>query len=364
MYPLADGLFAPRNQWYVAAWSSEVGREPLSRDLLNEPVVLFRTESGEAVALAGRCPHRHFPLGKGHLVGDSLECGYHGIRFGADGAATHIPTQVAIPAACRVRAYPLVERWQWLWIWTGDPALADPASIPDHDAIGLTDPEFDAVGGIYYAVPGRYMLMHDNLFDLTHLNVLHRSSIGAGDISKAKEIRTQAENWISSDRELTEVECPPFFSGVFSYAEKIDRSFGMKLYLPCLHVGYDKFKRAASASVRPGEPLGQIRVFHAITPATTHTAHYFHAMSRNFARNDEVYGRKLIQGVLPTLDEDMFATGEIEKMLGRFERVPQEVLLRSDTTCVNGRRLFEAMIRRDDASGLDSHTLTDQASHG
>jgi len=50
----------------------------LSRDLLNEPVVLFRTESGEAVALAGRCPHRHFPLGKGHLVGDSLECGYHG----------------------------------------------------------------------------------------------------------------------------------------------------------------------------------------------------------------------------------------------------------------------------------------------
>ena len=87
-------------------------------------------------------------------------------------------------------------------------------------------------------------------------------------------------------------------------------------------------------------------------------------MSRNFARNDEVYGRNLIGGVLPTLDEDMFATGEIEKMLSRFERVPQEVLLRSDTTCVNGRRLFEAMIRRDAELGLDSRTLTDQASHG
>jgi vanillate O-demethylase monooxygenase subunit len=364
MYPLADGLFAPRNQWYVAAWSSEVGRKLLSRDVLNEPVVLFRTENGTAVAIGGRCPHRHFPLGKGRLVGDVLECGYHGICFGADGKATHIPTQVAIPSACSVRSYPLVERWQWLWIWMGDPTLANEALIPDHAEIGLTDPEFDAVGGIYYAVPGRYMLMHDNLFDLTHLNVLHRSSIGAGNIAEAKEVRNQGETWISSHRELKEVECPPFFASVFSYTEKIDRAFGMKLYLPCLHVGYDKFTRAASASSDGGVPLGQIRVFHAITPATTHTAHYFHAMSRDFQRGDEAYGKALISGVLPTLDEDMFATGEIEKMLGRFDPVPQEVLLRADTNCVNGRRLFEAMIRSEKQSSIDRHVETFAAGAG
>ncbi len=360
MYPLSDGMFAPLNQWYVAAWSTEVVRTPLARDLLNEPVVFFRTEQGIPVALGGRCPHRHFPLGKGTVLGDSIECGYHGIRFGVDGKATYIPSQVAIPPACRVRCYPVAERWKWLWIWMGDPLLADESLIPDHDEIGLTDPNFDAVGEIYYSVPGRYMLMHDNLFDLTHLNVLHRSSIGAGNIADAKENRTQGENWISSDRELKEVECPPFFGGVFSYSEKIDRAFGMKLYLPCLHVGYDRFVRAESASERPGQPLGQIKVFHAITPATSHTAHYFHAMSRNFKRNDEAYGRALIEGVLPTLDEDMFATGEIEKMLGRFERIPQEILLRSDSTCVNGRRLFEAMIRRDAKANPNPSVVTDR----
>jgi len=44
-----------RNSWYVAAWDREVGRAPLGRVLLDEPVVLYRKEDGEAVALEDRC---------------------------------------------------------------------------------------------------------------------------------------------------------------------------------------------------------------------------------------------------------------------------------------------------------------------
>ena len=51
-----------RNCWYVAAWDNEVGREPFARTILNEPVVLFRIESGEAVALEDRCCHRQLML--------------------------------------------------------------------------------------------------------------------------------------------------------------------------------------------------------------------------------------------------------------------------------------------------------------
>lgn len=32
-----------RNCWYAAAWNHEVGREPLARTFLDEPVVLYRT---------------------------------------------------------------------------------------------------------------------------------------------------------------------------------------------------------------------------------------------------------------------------------------------------------------------------------
>ena len=41
MYPLGKEMFAVRNAWYVAAWSSEIKRQPFERWILNEPVALL-----------------------------------------------------------------------------------------------------------------------------------------------------------------------------------------------------------------------------------------------------------------------------------------------------------------------------------
>ena len=51
-----------RDYWYVAATADEIGAEPLARTLLNQPVVLYRTEDGRVCALEDRCCHRHLPL--------------------------------------------------------------------------------------------------------------------------------------------------------------------------------------------------------------------------------------------------------------------------------------------------------------
>ena len=75
MYPFRRGSFAPRNAWYVAAFAKDVGRELMGRTIVNTRIVLYRTENGEAVALDGRCPHRHFPLAQSCLKGDSIVCG-------------------------------------------------------------------------------------------------------------------------------------------------------------------------------------------------------------------------------------------------------------------------------------------------
>ena len=109
MYPLDTPSPYPRRQWWMAAWSNEVQRSVLGRTILGEKVVLYRTESGEAVCPSGICPHRMYPLEKGRLVGDSLQCGYHGITFDASGRCTHVPSQdAAAPAA--LRRYPVFER--------------------------------------------------------------------------------------------------------------------------------------------------------------------------------------------------------------------------------------------------------------
>ena len=108
MYPSREDSFAPRNGWYVAAFCEDIGDELLSRWILNQLGVMYRTSAGKAVAVEGRCPHRHFPLGESRRVGDAFQCGYHGITFGADGKCTFVPSQQTIPGVHSIKAYPLV----------------------------------------------------------------------------------------------------------------------------------------------------------------------------------------------------------------------------------------------------------------
>ena len=80
-----------RDCWYAAGFSEEVGRDFLARTSLNEDVVIFRREDGTPVALENRCAHRRLPLSMGKLIGDTVECGYHGLLYDCDGACIKIP---------------------------------------------------------------------------------------------------------------------------------------------------------------------------------------------------------------------------------------------------------------------------------
>ena len=164
-----------RNQWYVAAQDTEIGRKPVGRVLLGDPVVMYRLEDGTPVALEDRCVHRHLPLSMGKLVGDVIQCHYHGLQYDCAGTCVKVPGQAAIPPGAKVRSYPMVERYKWLWIWMGDPAAADPDTIPDFH-------EFDSPNWgarqRYLHVKANWQLIVDNLMDLTHLSFVHETTIG------------------------------------------------------------------------------------------------------------------------------------------------------------------------------------------
>ena len=52
-----------RNAWYVAGWSHELeAGTPFPVSILDEPIVIYRAESGRLVALEDRCIHRLAPL--------------------------------------------------------------------------------------------------------------------------------------------------------------------------------------------------------------------------------------------------------------------------------------------------------------
>lgn len=73
------------NEWYVAAFKDEVGRELLARKILNKRVVMYRTLDGQPIALEDRCAHRSFPLSRSFLEADNIVCGYHGFKYNYSG---------------------------------------------------------------------------------------------------------------------------------------------------------------------------------------------------------------------------------------------------------------------------------------
>lgn len=345
MYPFREGSFAVRNGWYVAGFAKEITRDLLPRTILNQPVVLYRKQDGTAVAVGGRCPHRHFPLGKSCLKGDAIVCGYHGITFDADGRCIDIPSQGQVPGSYRIPTYPLIEHGLWAWIWMGDADKADPALLPDLAEIGLIGEGIVARAMFAEHVNGRYQLLNDNLLDLTHLAYLHGTSIGTLDNAATPEEIVKRPGFLSSRRHMKNADAPQVAGFLGHNVTKIDRVSGMDFYMPGFHAGIDE-SRFPEGHARAGELFGMSRVFHAVTPEGPRSCHYFFAMATT-----EAPALALMDEYLkPVIAEDKFATEEIEKMLAIIGENPDELLIKSDRCAVEGRRMLQAMMDAEEAA--------------
>ena len=211
-----------RNYWYVAASDHDVQRQPLGRIILGEPIVFYRLEDGTPVALEDRCAHRHLPLSMGKLVGDTLQCHYHGLRYDKTGTCVRVPGQDMIPRSARVKSYPVVERYHWLWIWMGDPALADPDKIPDFH--WFDDPENWGAKGQYLHVKANWQLIVDNLLDLTHLAFVHETTIGNSALVDNAAVKvTRAHDHVVVTRWIIDLPAPPTFVKAGGFTSNVDR---------------------------------------------------------------------------------------------------------------------------------------------
>lgn len=119
------------DHWHVAAEACELTRTPLGRTVGGKPLAMFRRHDGTPAAIDDRCPHYDYPLSTGRVVGDDIECAFHGLRFDGAGICTHMPGQPNIPARFAVRAYPVAEKSGRIYVWLGDVTKADPALIAD-----------------------------------------------------------------------------------------------------------------------------------------------------------------------------------------------------------------------------------------
>lgn len=185
----AVGWEHPRNAWYMAGWDRDVPvGEVVAMSILGQGLALARDKEGAPFAMEDRCPHRAAPLSLGKCEDGGLRCWYHGVKFASDGRAVDIPGQDKIPPTLRVRTFPVVERHSAIWVWMGDPELADEGKIADF--VGYRHPDWAMTPGrLDYAAPAR--LIHDNLLDLSHIAYVHKATF-AGDREDS------AQGWLSA----------------------------------------------------------------------------------------------------------------------------------------------------------------------
>jgi len=224
-----NGRFV-RNAWYVAAWSSELGRSLFSRRILGEPVVMFRTTDGTPVAFVDRCPHKLAPLSRGELVGDLLQCGYHGMQYDSSGKCVRVPGQPPIPPAARLRKFALFEKYNAVWLWAGDPAAADTSRIIDIPQHGK--PGWGLVDGQYLHFPTSYLNLTDNLVDPAHTSYVHKRTIGNSGGEDVPVKVEHDEGHIVASRWVTNAEPVPIMKTYGGFKGNIDRWQYYHLHLP------------------------------------------------------------------------------------------------------------------------------------
>ncbi len=333
-----------RNSWTIAALAKEVTRiSPLARTIMNEKIVLYRTRSGEAVALLDRCPHRFAPLSVGKVVGDDLQCGYHGMVFDRRGLCIANPTQPQdkIPRAARVKSFPIVEKDNLLWIWMGDAERADASLVPNYHY--YDSPEWASDLG-YLKVEANYMLALDNLIDLTHIAFVHADILGnehaATQTSEATEV---------SERGLVERRCiygapavPAWKAAFNDYDGDVDTWIDMYWEVGSnliLDVG-------VTPAGRPRDEGIGLWQLDCLTPETETSTHYFFGAAHKYRIKEPAITAFWMGALNYAFNQDKTIIEAVQENMGAEWDVLQmnPVLNKADRGALQARRILASLV--------------------
>jgi vanillate O-demethylase monooxygenase subunit len=337
----------PRNAWYLAAWSTEIGVKPLARTLLDEPVVLFRARDGKIAALEDRCCHRGAPLAMGSVTPAGLQCGYHGMTFAADGRCVSIPGQASIPPQARVRSYPICEKDEFVWIWMGDRERADLA-----DVVEFPPKNGRFVGSRQHGMlpmKCNYALLIDNLMDLTHIPFVHGNTIGGAaqmDLLGAKEESERTPRGVHYVRWTMRHTPPPFFVTILGLNPdtRIDRWQEFEYVAPASVLQWSGGLESGRGAEKEREQPGalSLRLFHGATPETEHTCFYFW-MRANSLPDDPASRELMVREMKKVLVQDI-AILEGQDARLRRSAGPPLVDTKNDGFRIAARRALVRMI--------------------
>ena len=338
-----------KNCWYVAAWDYELTTDKIcARKILGQRVVMYRQQNGDSVALEDRCSHRFAPLSVGRLERDCVRCMYHGLLFDGAGRCVEEPGRDKPSKNTDIKAFPLVEKWRFVWIWLGDPALADPDLIPDCHY--QDDPDWAMIPR-YIHMQADYRLILDNLLDFSHLTYVHQNTLGG-----SNNIATSTPTVESYDKGvrvtrwyLNEPELAPYLQGLGTFEGRVDR---WNIY--DLEIRGNVFSmKSGSAPANSGAPEGnfvpEAMLFHAtqlVTPEDERNSHFFWSYAHNFHLQDREFSQMLSDRIAEGFAEDK-AIIEAQQVIVNENPDIAMTPIHFDNALARGRKMLATALREE-----------------
>jgi vanillate O-demethylase monooxygenase subunit len=306
-----------KNCWYMAAWDHElIDGKLLARTILEEPMLLYRGESGRAVALDNRCCHRGAKLSNGRMEGDDIRCMYHGLKFDPTGKCIQIPGQDNIPKGLGVRSYPVVEKQNIVWVWMGEAAKADPSLILDIEYLG--NPKWRGVPD-YMHYDADYRLIVDNLSDFAHLAFVHTKTLGGTEeyAFKSKPLAIERlDDGFRVERWHMNAPMPPFLKKFWRGVPNVDRRNIGRMYVPGVFFLESLFA-PAGLGLEKGNREGarEYRNCQFFTPETRRSTHFFWNYLHDHDLDDHTIALSLRDSMVAGFMEDKFIIEGQQQML-------------------------------------------------
>ena len=251
-----------------------------------------------------------------------------------------------------MRSYPIIEKQEIVWIWMGDPELADSSKLlvdfpwnDDH----LNWPHVHDM----YEVECNYMLLIDNLMDLTHIPFIHRNTIGGGNqqgqVDATMDV-TPKNTGVHYIRWMESIVPPPTYVRGAGFKDDVlvDRWQEFEYLVPSTVVqwaGALEVGRKAKYS-REQEGGFNLRLYHGATPKTESSCYYFWTPLNGYKPKDPDATKTLHKEIATTFNEDLeFLESQQACMAASLDQ--KFIDIKHDSARLPARRAIERMIKAE-----------------
>ncbi len=167
------------DQWYAILESNEIKKgKIIGVTRMGKKMIAWRNSQGQLSVMIDKCPHRGVALSVGKVIGDCIQCPFHGFEYDTSGTCKLVPaigSNAEPPKALHVRSYLVREEHGFVYIWWGEPQGELPP-VPWFESIG-PDMVYTTLQDHW---ANHYARAIENQLDVVHLPFIHYNTIGRG----------------------------------------------------------------------------------------------------------------------------------------------------------------------------------------